>query len=268
MNCSMPRAGSTLLQNILAQNPDFYCTPTSGIMDIMLESRSNFTRNPAIAAQDGDEMKKAFQLFCKRGLHGYFEGLTNKKYVLDKNRGWSVNYNFAEFVLGKTPKMIGMVRDLPQIFSSLELKYRNSPHKDPGIKDNIEFKNTTTTKRVEHFASSPPLGQSLENMRETIELGVHQKMLFIRYEDLCSSPELIMNDVYAFLEVPYYKHNFETIKQTTNENDTIHGIFGDHKIRNTLGYKDNNPVSVLGEERIEWIKETYDWYYDMFNYSE
>ncbi len=27
---SLPRAGSTLLQNILAQNPDIYATPTSG----------------------------------------------------------------------------------------------------------------------------------------------------------------------------------------------------------------------------------------------
>lgn len=212
-------------------------------------------------------MKKAFQLFCRRGIHGYFEGLTNKKYVIDKHRGWSSNYNFAEFILGKPPKIIGMVRDLPQIFSSLELLYRETPHKDSGIINQDEFINCTTSKRVEYFASNSPLGHSLESMLETIELGVHQKMLFIRYEDLCSSPELIMNDIYAFLEVPYYKHNFASIEQTTTENDTIHGIFGNHEIRNTLGYKDNDPVSVLGEEKVDWIKETYDWYYDMFNYS-
>ena len=28
---SLPRAGSTLLQNILGQNPEFYVTPTSGV---------------------------------------------------------------------------------------------------------------------------------------------------------------------------------------------------------------------------------------------
>lgn len=267
MNCSMPRAGSTLLQNVLAQNPDFYCTPTSGIMDLMLESRSNFTFNPSVAAQDEDGMKNAFQQFCQKGLHGYFNALTDKKYVVDKNRGWSINYNFAEFVLGKTPKIIGLVRDLPQIFSSLELKYRNSPHKDPGFVNHAEFVNTTTSKRVEHFASNPPLGISLERILETIQQGIHQKMMFIRYEDLCSDPISIMKDVYKYLDVPYYEHNFELIEQTTKENDTIHGIFGDHKIRNTLGYKDNKPEEVLGEEKITWIKENYSWYYDMFNYA-
>jgi hypothetical protein len=30
---SMPRAGSMLLQNILAQNPDFYVIPTSGLLE-------------------------------------------------------------------------------------------------------------------------------------------------------------------------------------------------------------------------------------------
>lgn len=31
----MPRAGSTLLQNVMAQNPDIYATPTSGLCDVL-----------------------------------------------------------------------------------------------------------------------------------------------------------------------------------------------------------------------------------------
>ena len=34
---SLPRAGSTLLQNIIGQNPKFHVTPTSGMIDMMLE---------------------------------------------------------------------------------------------------------------------------------------------------------------------------------------------------------------------------------------
>ena len=33
---SLPRAGSTLLQNILGQNPEFYVTPTSGVLELFL----------------------------------------------------------------------------------------------------------------------------------------------------------------------------------------------------------------------------------------
>ena len=32
---SLPRAGSTLLQNILGQNPNFYVTPTSGVLELL-----------------------------------------------------------------------------------------------------------------------------------------------------------------------------------------------------------------------------------------
>ena len=31
---SLPRAGSTLLQNIIGQNPEFYVTPTSGVLEL------------------------------------------------------------------------------------------------------------------------------------------------------------------------------------------------------------------------------------------
>lgn len=31
-NSSLPRSGSTLLQNVFNQNPDMYATPTSGVV--------------------------------------------------------------------------------------------------------------------------------------------------------------------------------------------------------------------------------------------
>ena len=43
--CSLPRAGSTLLQNVLAQNPDFYATPTSGLIEIFLNARNIYSNN-------------------------------------------------------------------------------------------------------------------------------------------------------------------------------------------------------------------------------
>ena len=39
-NSSLPRSGSTLLQNLIAQNPEFYCTPTSGLGDLILNAKN------------------------------------------------------------------------------------------------------------------------------------------------------------------------------------------------------------------------------------
>ena len=40
---SLPRAGSTLLQNILGQNPDFYATPTSGVLELLFAARHYYS---------------------------------------------------------------------------------------------------------------------------------------------------------------------------------------------------------------------------------
>ena len=42
-NSSMPRSGSTLIQNILGQNPDIHSTPTDGFLELIYAARVNFT---------------------------------------------------------------------------------------------------------------------------------------------------------------------------------------------------------------------------------
>ena len=60
---SLPRAGSTLLQNIMGQNPDFYVTPTSGVLELVYAARSNYSDSPEFKAQDTELMKKGFLSF-------------------------------------------------------------------------------------------------------------------------------------------------------------------------------------------------------------
>ena len=55
---SLPRAGSTTFQNLMAQNPDFYVTPTSGLLELVFGARANFTTSPEFKAQDSLLMQK------------------------------------------------------------------------------------------------------------------------------------------------------------------------------------------------------------------
>ena len=73
----MPRAGSTLLQNIRAQNPDFYVTPTSGLLELIFGARLNYTNSPEFKAQDDAAMKKAFLAFSRAGMEAYFKALSD-----------------------------------------------------------------------------------------------------------------------------------------------------------------------------------------------
>jgi len=54
-NSSLPRSGSTLLQNIMAQNQKFYVTPTSGVLELVFGARANYTNSPEFKAQDAEK---------------------------------------------------------------------------------------------------------------------------------------------------------------------------------------------------------------------
>jgi sulfotransferase len=83
-NASLPRAGSTLLQNVMMQNPEIYSTPTSGIIEFFSKRKNNYTSGDAFKAQDADTMKSGFKGFCKYGLQGFFKEITDRPYVMEK----------------------------------------------------------------------------------------------------------------------------------------------------------------------------------------
>ena len=143
---SLPRAGSTLLQNIMGQNPDFYVTPTSGVLELVYAARSNYSDSPEFKAQDTELMKKGFLSFCAGGINSYFEAITDKKYVIDKSRGWGVHYDFLNSFY-PNPKIVCMIRDPRAIMASMEKNFRKNQHLDSGIVNHAEMTGTTTEKK-------------------------------------------------------------------------------------------------------------------------
>ena len=262
---SLPRAGSTLLQNILGQNPDFYVTPTSGVLELLFAARQNYTNDIGFKAQDPDLMKKGWLNFCRQGIEGFFNGITNKKYIVDKSRGWGINYNFLNSFYSK-PKIVCMVRDLRCIYSSMEKNFRKNPEMDPGIVNWSEMKGTTTAKRVDLWAQSPPIGIALERLQQIMTEGIDKNILFIRFEDLTSNPQTELDKIYDFFGVERYQHDFKNVEQLTQDDDTIHGIFGDHTIRKEVKPIPPTYNHYLGEELSQNIINSYPWFYKYFKY--
>lgn len=263
---SLPRSGSTLLQNILAQNTDIYSTPTSPVADYVSVLREVYTNNPNVLAQDEESMKLAFQSMCKSSMQGYFNALTERPYILDKSRAWMPNYEFIEFVTGDKPKVICMVRDLRDVFCSNEKNYRKNPHKSRQSFGMAEA--TTLPKRIDVWASGNNfLGSAIDSLNDAIRTGAINNMLLIKYENFCLYPEKAMEKVYDYLGVPFYKHDFDNVPQLTHENDQLHGIFGVHTIRNTVEMLPSDAVQILGKEVCDWIYNSYKWFYDYFGYN-
>ena len=264
---SLPRSGSTLLQNILAQNPDIYATPTSGVLELIFAARANYTTSPEFKAQDEELMKTGYQAFCKEGMDAFYNAITDKKYVMDKSRGWGIHYDFLKFVRGEEPKIICMVRDLRDIFASMENNFRKHPEKQSDILDWSKGQGTTVPKRIDIWAQQPPVGLAIERLSEIYRTGLDKHMLFIRFEDLCLYPENTMLRIYKYLDIPAFTHDFDNIEQVTKEDDEIYGAFGDHVIRKKLQPVPSKAKQLLGKDVTDWIFENYRWFFDKFRYT-
>ncbi len=263
---SMPRAGSTVFQNLMNQDNRFYASPTSGLLELIFAARHNYTESPEFKAQDAEEMKKAFFGFCKEGIHGYYNAITEKPFIMDKSRGHFAHYDFINGFY-PNPKMICMVRSLPDIIASMEKKFRQNQHQSNPIINHANMQGTTTPKRVDIWVSTPPVGMAIERLSEAIRQGIDKKMLFIKYESLCLYPEQEMKRVYEYLEIEPFKHDFNHIEQTTQEDDAVYGYAGLHDIRPQLEMKPSDAKKVLGKDVYDWIMNTYKWYNEYFGYK-
>ena len=263
---SMPRAGSTLLQNIMGQNPEFHVTPTSGMIDLMLGARIGYNGNQEAKAGDKDMWREGFYAFSKAGLNAYVANLTDKPYILDKNRNWAASYPLL-IKMYDSPKVLFLVRDLRDIFASMEKKFRANPDVEDGTVDNMNLTGLTTQARVEKWAMSHPIGHALPKLHQSMLDKTANNFLFLRYEDLCASPKAVVDSIYDYFELPRYKHDFNHVEQITVEDDTVHGIYGDHIIRNKVEALKNDSKDVLGDYTYEWIYSNFRWYFDSFNYK-
>jgi len=266
-NSSLPRSGSTLLQNILAQNPEFYCSPTSGVSQLISACVRQFNHGDAWKAQGHNAMTPHFLSFCKGGIFTYYSSLTKKKYIVDKSRSWTQQYALLK-KLDPNLKVVCMVRDLRSVFASLEKKVRQNPERENWVTNVGELKGLTVESRVQQWSKVVPIGPPVNFLMNAIETGYAENILFIKYEDLVKKPEREIKKVYKYFGAEFYpEHDFKNITQLTHENDTIFGIYGDHQLRGELKELPQDYEKVLGKTISDNIKKSYKWFYDYFKYK-
>ncbi len=240
----LPRSGSTLIANVLAQNPRFHTTGTSGIMDIMFSVRNNWDRLVEFQAAPNEPAK----LRVLRGiLENYYSDI-DKPVIFDKCRGWISLLEMAEAVLGHKAKVIVPVRDIRDVLASFEKLWRNTS-KTSQITTEAEhyFNFQTVQGRVDVWMQqNQPVGLAYNRIVDAVQRGFGDRMLFVDFDNLTSHPKETFNDIYTFLDEKVYAHDFNNVKQVTWENDAIHGFKGLHDIRSKVEPMKPQWQSVLG----------------------
>jgi sulfotransferase len=264
-NSSMPRSGSELLQVILHQNPEIYASPTSPLLEYQYAARGN-TNLPEVVSQDPEMMEIAFLSMCRGMAESYYKHLTDRPYVIDKNRGWS---HYWEWVnqWNPNPKMICMVRDLRAVVASMERIYRKSRHLPVGPDNPAQIQNMTVAERANYWLNTQPVGLALKRTADLFQRGLAEKILFVRYEDLCNYPEQTMGDVYRYLGLKEFTHDFTNIEKKVTENDAVFGPYGSHSVAPLLKKSKPNWDEILPSVVSSGIVSAAPWYFSTFNYE-
>ena len=228
----LPRSGSTLLCNILNQNPKFHATSTSGILDIILAIRNQWENLAAFKAAPNKAGKTAV---VNQILHNYVD-IVDRPVYFDKSRGWIAHIELAEASLGHQAKILVPVRKITYILSSFENLYRKNAHEwqFPQEKSHYYEWQTMEGRADIWMRSDQPVGIAYNRIRDAVNRGYRDRLHFIEFEDLAAEPEKTMRAVYEFLGYEYYPHDFNHVEQVTQENDDLHGIPGLHVIRNKV----------------------------------
>jgi len=220
--------------NILGQNQRFYVTPTSGILDILVQTRNAWDKNAAFRSLTRDESETIKTNVMRSILFSYFKH-TDKPVCFDKNRNWTDHLEMAEALLDgrEKVKVLVTVRDLRDIVASFEKLYRKtSALSQIPQETNDPLRLKTALGRLGVFIdNSQPVGRSFNAVRDAVTRGWRDNMLFIEYENLTRDPTGIIDQIYRFLEEERFAHDFDNVEQITFEDDSVHGFKDLHIIR-------------------------------------
>ena len=242
----LPRSGSTLLCNVLAQNPNIYATHTSGCMDVLFGIRNRW--NDLIEHKAHPEPEK-LQRVLKGVLDSYYEDI-DKPIIIDKCRGWISLVEMVQgFMDNDDIKIIVPVRDIRGILSSFEKLWRKNAKfgQVPGESKNYFDFQTVEGRCNFWMRKDQVVGLAYSRLKDAIHRGHSDKMFLVDFDVFTVCPENTMDNIYDFLGEPRYKHDFNNIEQVTFENDLVHGYKDLHKIRPKIKYNIPDWQETIGD---------------------
>ena len=210
----LPRSGSTLLCNILNQNPGFLATSTSELPMFLSQITHSWTGSIDVKNELNRD-REATERKMLRTMRAYVEAWhESDKLVFDKSRGWSNNILMLNKLFPRAKALV-MVRDLRNVFASIEKQHRKFPLLD----DAQDLRSKTLYTRADlMFGPEGVVGGPIIGIEDIIRRK-HKNILFIRFEDFVKNPSGYMNSIYKFLGKDLFEHDFDNIKNTATDPD-------------------------------------------------
>jgi len=222
----LPRSGSTLLLNLLGQNPNHYVTATSDVIEIYGLIQAAWPNQQSFKSWGLEFVKP----FARNGMRGWLEGFYSQQFdhgmvVFDKSRAWIQRVEELEKVLDRKIKVIVTIRDIRSILASFEKLYRK---RDIDYRYNLGellAKTQTVKDRCEVLLQDDQvIGLAINRVRDALK-RCKEKLHVVPYGALCDDPLGELRKIHKALGLkPFKLYKPNKVKQITKEDDTFHGL--------------------------------------------
>ena len=258
----LPRAGSTLLCQLLGTHPEVYSPGhSSPLCQTINQLRRNLSDNEFLLAQlDAD-----FELVYRRLLNdfrGFIDGWfaeTDKPMVVDKSRGWLMQLDTVH-ALDPACRLLVCVRELGQILGSIEAQHQKTLLLD--FPDHLA--NLSRYARADKlFAADGVIGaplkaiESMQDMPETLQ----QRLFYVVFEDLVQNPQAVMGKIYRWLDLPDAAFAPANLPNKAHESDSYYRFKYPHRLREQVQAPSRHAVSARIEQE---LRKNFAWFYGSF----
>jgi len=251
----LPRSGSTLLTNILKQNPKVHGESVSSLSSIFGSINASWSSMETNQEYNNTDAKVGV---LKSVLQGYYSHI-DRPFVVDKDRGWIPLLPQVEAVLDRKVKIVVCVRNPAEILTSFERLRKENPMFFTKADASLREGSNIASRAYYYAGPEGAMGLSHRNIKDAITMGYLDRFLFIDYNRFCNSPKSQTKRIYEFLELPKFEHDFEKIVQTEVYNDLAIGLPNLHKVKPSLDRTTVNCVEYLGLDIYEQYNREIFW---------
>lgn len=258
----LPRAGSTLLCQLLSQHPEVQCDgQSSPLCNALLGIRRMVSNDQFFLSQLDQGFADSYGHLTS-AMQGFLRGWypqTNKKAIVDKNRAW---LHAIEMLLQIAPeaKLVVCIRELGQIYGSIEAQHQRTILID-FIDQLADFDRFGRADML--FAKDKAIGAPLLSLNAVQDLppAVQQRLYFLRFEDLMSQPAACMSHLHAWLGLSPFEANLQKLAIGKTESDSHYRMKFLHRQVERLEI----PARHIIPPRIQaHIEKACAWYYDLY----
>src|SRR5210317_1043804 len=240
---AQPRSGNTLFASIMNQNKDIAATPNSITLEIMkdlflLKQTDVFQNFPDHKSLD-NVLDIVYDTYYKDWP---------QRIIIDRGPVMTPgNFQLMQKHYKRPFKCIVLLRDLMDVLASYMQWYTENPDAFP----NRYNLNTDDGKLGMIMNKDGAVAKDLEAIKNAYNYP--DMCHFIKYDDMVANPEQVFNNLYPFLGIKPFKHEFQDLKQIeVNGKGYDDKVVGRnmHTIRTTVR-KEINPYLDQIPERIK-----------------